>query len=377
MKILYVVGARPNFMKVAPILKELDHYADIEGVLVHTGQHYDECMSKIFFDDLNMPMPDEFLGIGSGSHATQTGKAMMALERSMRAHQPDLVLVVGDVNSTLAGSLAAAKLNIPVAHVEAGLRSRDRTMPEEINRICTDSITTLFFTTSHVASENLRREGIQSKQIHFVGNVMIDSLVNYIDKAQKSTILSDLDIDPKAYGLLTLHHPENVDDLEIFEQLLEAIAILSQRTSFIFPIHPRTQARLDQFGLRARLDAMSRVIQTPPLGYLDFLKVLSNAKFALIDSSGVQEETTVLGIPCLTMRDNTERPETVTEGTNCLVGRNVQQIVDEVHLILDGQARVGQIPERWDGATAPRIMEAIANWWDRQQAHFETTICVN
>jgi len=377
MKILYVVGARPNFMKVAPILKELDHYADIEGVLVHTGQHYDECMSKIFFDDLNMPMPDEFLGIGSGSHATQTGKAMMALERSMRAHQPDLVLVVGDVNSTLAGALAAAKLNIPVAHVEAGLRSRDRTMPEEINRICTDSITTLFFTTSHVASENLRREGIQSKQIHFVGNVMIDSLVNYIDKAQKSTILSDLDIDPKAYGLLTLHHPENVDDLEIFEQLLEAIAILSQRTSFIFPIHPRTQARLDQFGLRARLDAMSRVIQTPPLGYLDFLKVLSNAKFALIDSSGVQEETTVLGIPCLTMRDNTERPETVTEGTNCLVGRNVQQIVDEVHLILDGQARVGQIPERWDGATAPRIMEAIASWWDRQQAHFETTICVN
>jgi len=377
MKILYVVGARPNFMKVAPILKELDHYADIEGVLVHTGQHYDECMSKIFFDDLNMPMPDEFLGIGSGSHATQTGKAMMALERSMRAHQPDLVLVVGDVNSTLAGALAAAKLNIPVAHVEAGLRSRDRTMPEEINRICTDSITTLFFTTSHVASENLRREGIQSKQIHFVGNVMIDSLVNYIDKAQKSTILSDLDIDPKAYGLLTLHHPENVDDLEIFEQLLEAIAILSQHTSFIFPIHPRTQARLDQFGLRARLDAMSRVIQTPPLGYLDFLKVLSNAKFALIDSSGVQEETTVLGIPCLTMRDNTERPETVTEGTNCLVGRNVQQIVDEVHLILDGQARVGQIPERWDGATAPRIMEAIASWWDRQQAHFETTICVN
>ncbi|MGB3494519.1 MAG: UDP-N-acetylglucosamine 2-epimerase (non-hydrolyzing) [Elainellaceae cyanobacterium] len=367
MKIFNVVGARPNFMKIAPILKEIERYSEMQGVLVHTGQHYDERMSKIFFDELELPMPDEFLGIGSGSHAIQTGKAMMALEQSMIHHQPDLVLVVGDVNSTLAGALAAAKLNIPVAHVEAGLRSRDRTMPEEINRICTDSISTLFFTTSHTATDHLVQEGVNSEDIYFVGNVMIDSLIHYIEKAKASNILNDLKIEPKSYGLLTLHHPENVDDPEIFERLLEAIATLSQRTSFIFPVHPRTQCRLDQFGLRAQLDAIPRVIQTPPLGYLDFLNVLSQAKFALIDSSGVQEETTVLGIPCLTMRDNTERPETVTEGTNRLVGRDSQRIVDEVHSILDGEARVGQIPERWDGASAQRIMQAIAQWWERQQ----------
>lgn len=377
MKIFHVVGARPNFMKVAPILREVDRYPGMQSVLVHTGQHYDEQMSKIFFDDLKMPVPDEFLGIGSGSHAVQTGKAMIALEDSMMRHRPDLVVVVGDVNSTLAGALAAAKLQIPIAHVEAGLRSCDRTMPEEINRICTDSISSLFFTTSQTASTNLIREGIQPRQIHFVGNVMIDSLMHHIEHAKGSAVLEELNIQAQSYALLTLHHPENVDNPNILEQLLEAIAILSQHIQFVFPVHPRTQQRLIQFGLRDRLDALSQVIQTPPLGYLDFLKLLSNAQFALIDSSGIQEETTVLGVPCFTMRDNTERPETITEGTNCLVGRNVQHIVDEVSQMLRGQAKVGRIPELWDGTSAKRIVKAIAQWSPRYQATVGAVLSIN
>jgi len=363
MKLLNIVGARPNFMKIAPILRALDRYPDIDWKLVHTGQHYDSRMSQVFFEDLQLPVPDIFLGIGSGSHAEQTGKAMIALEAVMVEYQPDLVIVVGDVNSTLAGALAAAKLNIPVAHVEAGLRSLDRSMPEEINRICVDSISELFFTTSRTAGENLIHEGISPDKIHLVGNVMIDSLLASLKKAQESTILDDLGVKPKTYGLLTLHHPENVDDPLILKSLIEAITTISDRIPLVFPIHPRTQKCLQKFGLKSWLDETPQIKVTDPLGYLDFLRVLSSARLALIDSSGIQEETTVLGIPCLTMRDNTERPETVAEGTNILVGRHSKRIVEEVFQVLDGQVKVGHIPEFWDGQSAMRIVRTIVGWW--------------
>jgi UDP-N-acetylglucosamine 2-epimerase (non-hydrolysing) len=367
MKLLNIVGARPNFMKIAPILRQLEQHPQIEWQLVHTGQHYDQQMSKVFFEDLKLPVPDVFLGIGSGSHAEQTGKMLIALEQVMQEYQPDLVLVVGDVNSTVAGALAAAKLHIPVAHVEAGLRSFDRAMPEEINRICTDAISELFFTTSHIAGDNLKREGIAPDRIYFVGNVMIDSLFACLDRAKQSSLLDSLNLREKPYGLLTLHRPANVDDPKVLAELLDAIATVSQRIPLVFPTHPRTQQRLAAFGLQERLDRLKQVIVTPPLGYLDFLSVLASARFALIDSSGVQEETTVLGILCLTMRDNTERPETIAEGTNILVGRNAQRIVEATFRILDGQEKPGQIPELWDGNTAQRIVEAIELWWEAKR----------
>jgi UDP-N-acetylglucosamine 2-epimerase (non-hydrolysing) len=363
MKILNIVGARPNFVKIAPIVHQLSRYADIDWQLVHTGQHYDDRMSKVFFEELQIPIPDVFLGVGSGSHAEQTGTMLIRLEQVMLAYQPDLVVVVGDVNSTLAGALAAAKLNIPIAHVEAGLRSLDRTMPEEINRICTDAIAELFFTTSHFAGDNLRREGIPADKIHFVGNVMIDSLVACTERAKTSTILEDLHLSEKQYGLLTLHRPANVDDPQILTQLLEAIATVSAQIPLVFPIHPRTQHRLQAFGLEERLHRLPGVIVTPPLGYLDFLHLTALAKLALIDSSGIQEETTVLGVPCLTMRDNTERPETISEGTNLLVGRDPNRIVEEVFRVLAGNGKVGRIPELWDGSAAERIVQLIRTWW--------------
>lgn len=376
MKLLNIVGARPNFMKMAPILRALSSHPDIEWKLVHTGQHYDQRMSQIFFEDLQMPVPDIFLGIGSGSHAEQTGKAMIALEAVMLDYQPDLVIVVGDVNSTLAGALAAAKLHIPVAHIEAGLRSLDRSMPEEINRICVDSISELFFTTSTTARDNLIHEGIAPDKIHFVGNVMIDSLLTFMEKAQESTILEYLGVQPNTYGLLTLHHPENVDDQATLTRLLEVIAAISDKIPLVFPLHPRTQKRLEAFGLQSLLDRSSRILVTAPLGYLDFLQVLSSARFALIDSSGIQEETTVLGIPCLTMRDNTERPETVTAGTNVLVGRHTKHIVEEVDRVLKGQVKVGHIPDLWDGQSAKRIVDTIADWWQakRQIPHLSSSL---
>jgi UDP-N-acetylglucosamine 2-epimerase (non-hydrolysing) len=362
-KILNVVGARPNFVKIAPLLQQMRRHEQFEWLLVHTGQHYDDRMSEIFFQDLQLPAPDVFLGIGSGSHAEQTGKAMIALEDTMRTYQPDLVVVVGDVNSTLAGALAAAKLHIPVAHVEAGLRSGDRMMPEEINRICTDAISSLFFTTSTIATTNLLREGIAPDKIHWVGNVMIDSLYAHLDRAQRqSTVLDPYPVSPGQYGLVTLHRPSNVDDPAVLERLLGAIATVSERVPLLFPMHPRTQKRLQEFGLQERLDGMAQVWVTPPLGYLDFLHALASAQFALMDSSGVQEETTVLGIPCLTMRDNTDRPETVIEGTNILVGQDPDRIIQEVFQILAGQGKTGRIPDRWDGRAAERIVNILVDW---------------
>ncbi|MGB3515017.1 MAG: UDP-N-acetylglucosamine 2-epimerase (non-hydrolyzing) [Elainellaceae cyanobacterium] len=363
MKILNVVGARPNFVKIAPILRQMNHYSTMQWQLVHTGQHYDDRMSQVFFDDLQLPAPDVFLGIGSGSHADQTGRAMMALEGVMQDYQPDLVVVVGDVNSTLAGALAASKLHIPIAHVEAGLRSWDRTMPEEINRICTDAISDLFFTTSAIATDNLLREGIAPEAIHFVGNVMIDSLKANLERARhQSTLLETYPVQPQQYGLVTLHRPGNVDDPVMLGRLLEAIATVSERVPLLFPMHPRTQQRLETFGLQARLDSLDQVWVTPPLGYLDFICALSSAQFTLMDSSGVQEETTALGIPCLTMRDNTDRPETVIEGTNTLVGQDPDRIIQEVFQILEGQGKTGRVPDLWDGNTAERIVDILAVW---------------
>jgi UDP-N-acetylglucosamine 2-epimerase (non-hydrolysing) len=364
MKLFNIVGARPNFMKMAPIVRQLERHPQIAWQLVHTGQHYDDAMSKVFFEELQLPPPHVFLGVGSGSQAQQTAQMMVALEQTMQEYQPDLTLVVGDTNSALAGALAAAKLCIPVAHVEAGLRSFDRTMPEEINRLCTDCISELFFTTSREAGEHLQREGIPVGKIHFVGNVMIDTLYACRERAERSDVLPRLQLQEKTYAVLTLHRPSNVDTPATLSWLLDVMAEMAARLPLVFPIHPRTQQRIQAFGLQPRLEALAELRLTPPLGYLDFVKLMSSARFVMTDSGGIQEETTVLGVPCLTLRENTERPETVTEGTNVLVGRDREKMMDEVCRILDGQGKTGRVPALWDGAAAQRIVDALVTWWE-------------
>lgn len=358
-KILNVVGARPNFMKIAPIQRAMGHYPDIKPVLVHTGQHYDERMSKFFFNDLQLPQPDIYLGIGSGTHAEQTAKIMMQFEKVVAEEKPDLVLVVGDVNSTAACSMVAAKMNTKIAHVEAGLRSFDRTMPEEINRLVTDVLADYLFVTEKSGLENLKREGIADHKVHFVGHVMIDSLIYFKPMAEKSTILNDLNLEPQNYGVITLHRPSNVDNKENFEKLLNAFEHIEKQLPLIFPIHPRSQKMIDQFGLRSKVEKMKNLKLLEPLGYLDFMKLLHNAKLVLTDSGGIQEETTYLGIPCITMRENTERPITVEIGTNVLVGTDTQRIIEEAEKVLDGNPKKGQIPELWDGHAAERIVEIL------------------
>ncbi|WP_457566753.1 non-hydrolyzing UDP-N-acetylglucosamine 2-epimerase [Caldithrix abyssi] len=359
-KVINVVGARPNFMKIAPIQREMSKYSNIKPVLVHTGQHYDKRMSKFFFNDLQLPEPDIYLGVGSGTHAEQTAKIMTHFEKILNEEKPDLVLVVGDVNSTAACSLVAAKMNTKIAHVEAGLRSFDRTMPEEINRLVTDVLSDLLFVTEKSGLENLKREGIADHKVHFVGHVMIDSLIYFKPKADQSAILGELNLTPGEYGVITLHRPSNVDNKQNFEKLLNAFAQIEQRLPLIFPIHPRSQKMIDQFGLREKVEKMSNLRLLDPLGYLDFMKLLHNAKLVLTDSGGIQEETTFLGIPCITMRENTERPITVEIGTNVLVGTDTQRIVLEAEKILDGNAKKGQIPELWDGHAAERIVKIIS-----------------
>ncbi|WP_456408311.1 non-hydrolyzing UDP-N-acetylglucosamine 2-epimerase [Caldithrix abyssi] len=359
-KVINVVGARPNFMKIAPIQREMSKYSNIKPVLVHTGQHYDKRMSKFFFNDLQLPEPDIYLGVGSGTHAEQTAKIMTHFEKILNEEKPDLVLVVGDVNSTAACSLVAAKMNTKIAHVEAGLRSFDRTMPEEINRLVTDVLSDLLFVTEKSGLENLKREGIADHKVHFVGHVMIDSLIYFKPKADQSAILDELNLTPGEYGVITLHRPSNVDNKQNFEKLLNAFAQIEQRLPLIFPIHPRSQKMIDQFGLREKVEKMSNLRLLDPLGYLDFMKLLHNAKLVLTDSGGIQEETTFLGIPCITMRENTERPITVEIGTNVLVGTDTQRIVLEAEKILDGNAKKGQIPELWDGHAAERIVKIIS-----------------
>lgn len=354
-KILVIVGARPNFMKAAPVCAEMRRRPDEFDVkIVHTGQHYDAAMSDSFFKDLGLPEPDFHLGVGSASHAEQTAKIMLAFERVLVAEKPEWVVVVGDVNSTVACALVASKLGVKVAHVEAGLRSFDRTMPEEINRIVTDSISDLLFTTEESANENLRREGVEPVKIKFVGNVMIDSLVQNLERAKQSKVLADLKLDPAGYAVLTLHRPSNVDTREKLEPLIEALIEISGRLPIIFPAHPRTRATLDMFALQERI-AASDLRLVDPLGYLDFLSLYSQAKFVMTDSGGLQEETTYLGIPCLTIRENTERPVTIEVGTNQLVKDPISLKRSAFELLETTQGPPHKLPELWDGRTAVRI----------------------
>jgi UDP-N-acetylglucosamine 2-epimerase (non-hydrolysing) len=359
-KILNVVGARPNFMKIAPVMDEMRRRSDrIHPLLVHTGQHYDEAMSESFFADLQIPRPDINLGVGSASHAEQAARIMIAFEKVVLEHEPDWVVVVGDVNSTLAATLVAAKLLVPVAHVEAGLRSRDRTMPEEINRLVTDALADLLLTPSPDADENLRREGIPEEKIRFVGNVMIDTLFRNLERARHSAVLERFNLQAKSFCAMTLHRPSNVDDKAVLAGILDALAAVQERLPIVFPIHPRTRARLEEFGLQEQVRKQPNLILAEPLGYLDFLQLYSNSRLVLTDSGGVQEETTALGIPCLTLRENTERPITVTEGTNRIVGNDPQAIRREAFLALDSPARRGRVPALWDGRAAIRIVDAI------------------
>jgi len=361
MKVINVVGARPNFMKMAPIIEAMNRYPDkIEHLLVHTGQHYDARMSKAFFDDLGMPKPDIDLEVGSGSHAEQTARIMIAFEKVCLAQKPDLVIVVGDVNSTMACTITAKKLGIKVAHVEAGLRSRDMGMPEEINRLCTDVLCDYLFTTDHFANENLLAEGIAEEKIVFVGNVMIDTLLKHLRMAGTLRVMEAMGLKKGGYATMTLHRPSNVDDPDRFEGILKALQTISKRIPIIFPIHPRTRKMAEQFGLDhyfVKGGGVEGIWITEPLGYLEFLHLNMNAMMVLTDSGGLQEETTVLGVPCVTMRGNTERPITCEVGTNVIVGNDGEKILNAAELILQGNSPAGGVPEKWDGKAAERIVE--------------------
>jgi UDP-N-acetylglucosamine 2-epimerase (non-hydrolysing) len=359
-KVLLIAGARPNFMKVAPIYAQMKRRAgDFAPMIVHTGQHYDAAMSDAFFVDLGMPKPEVHLGVGSGSHAVQTAKIMTEFEPVVLREKPDWVLVVGDVNSTIACALVCSKLGVKVAHVEAGLRSGDRTMPEEINRILTDAISDLLFTTSQDAGENLQREGVSNSKIRFVGNVMIDSLLDHLKLAERSTVREDLGVSSGEYAVLTLHRPSNVDVIETFSGILSALLEISTRLPIVFPVHPRTTGRIDEFGY-GKLIRNSSIKLIDPLGYLDFMRLYSGARLVLTDSGGLQEETTVLGIPCLTLRNNTERPVTIDLGTNELVGIDPKKIVNSAIRILENEMPASSaIPPLWDGKAAGRICDQL------------------
>lgn len=367
MKIIHIAGARPNFMKLAPILRAFQPYPEIQNILLHTGQHYDANMSDVFFDDLKLPRPDINLGVGSGSHAEQTAQIMERFERVMIDENPDLVLVVGDVNSTLACSLVAAKLHVPIAHVEAGVRSYDRRMPEEINRVVTDTLSDLLFTPSRHADKNLLRQGIAEQKIHFVGNVMVDSLLSAIPIARERQAWVKYGQEPGGYAVLTLHRASNVDDTDSLNQLIGTIAEVSAKVPVIFPVHPRTANRLANSGPATVLDGSPGMILTEPLGYLDFLCLLGNARMILTDSGGIQAEATILGIPCLTLRWNTEWPETIEQGTNRLVGTDHQSILDAVDEIESGSENLPARPEGWDGRAAERIVGVIDKFFKNSQ----------
>ena len=357
MKIVHIAGARPNFVKIASILKACDKEPEIESVLVHTGQHYSANMSKAFFDELEIPQPDINLEVGSGSHAQQTADIMKYFEPVLLEYKPDAVLVVGDVNSTVACVLVAAKLGIKTIHVEAGLRSFDRSMPEEINRIVTDSICDILFVTELSAVENLKKEGVSESKIHFVGNVMIDTLLENKAKADKSSILNELALMTNDYAVITLHRPSNVDNHEVFSGIIDAFEEIQKDIKMVFPIHPRTLKNLQANGLANRLNNLNNMKIIDPLGYLDFLKLMSNSKIVLTDSGGMQEEATILGIPCLTIRENTERPATITDGTNRLVGTKTNNIITGYKESLSQNNN--RVPELWDGHAAERIVDVL------------------
>lgn len=361
MKIINIVGARPNFMKMAPIIEAMNRYPnEINHLLVNTGQHYEESMSKSFFNDLGMPKPDINLEVGSGSHAEQTAKIMVAFEKVCLAEKPDLVVVVGDVNSTMACTITAKKLGIKVAHVEAGLRSRDMGMPEEINRLCTDVLCDYLFTTDHFANENLKQEGIAAEKIIFVGNVMIDTLLKHKQMAASLDVLQRLGLKRGEYANLTLHRPSNVDNRTTFSGILEALRTLSKSVPIVFPIHPRTRKMAEQYDLMHYFndgEQVKGIWLTEPFGYLEFLHLNMHAKMVLTDSGGLQEETTVLGVPCITLRHNTERQITCDVGTNIIAGCNPEKILSAAQMVYDGQWREGEIPEKWDGHAAQRIID--------------------
>ncbi len=359
MKIINVVGARPNMMKIAPIIAAMQKHPDIEPLLLHTGQHYDEKMSQIFFDELGIPKPDIYLGIGSGTHAEQTARVMVAFEKVLLEHKPDMVLVVGDVNSTMACSIAATKLHIPVAHVEAGLRSFDRTMPEEINRLVTDAIADVLLTTSRDASVHLQNEGVPAEKIFFVGNVMIDTLTQHRDKAKNLGTPAKFGLNAGEYALLTLHRPSNVDDKAVFSGILDALIHIQKDIPILFPAHPRTRKRIEEFGFGERLAAAPNIHIIEPQGYLAFLDLMMHARMMLTDSGGIQEETTILGVPCLTLRANTERPITITEGTSRLVGSDPNRIMEEAASVLADDGKSSGTPELWDGHAADRIVAIL------------------
>lgn len=357
--ICLVAGARPNFMKIAPIVRALKADGSLPFKIIHTGQHYDREMNDVFFEELAIPRPDLFIGAGSGSHAVQTGKIMVGFEEFCQAERPDIVLVVGDVNSTLACSVVAKKEKLKVAHVEAGLRSGDMTMPEEINRIVTDSISDLFFVTEPSGLANLRHEGKPDSQMHYVGHVMIDNLFYQRDKLTVADVSSYLSPAIKAkhaqYGVITLHRPSTVDEPEVFTRVARALRTVSSRLPLVFPVHPRTKENLDKFGID--LGSSIRIVQ--PLPYMDFLNLWKDATLVLTDSGGVQEETTALGVPCITLRDSTERPVTVDEGTNTVVGTDPQRITEAAFRVLNGEVKTGRCPHLWDGHAAERIVEVL------------------
>ena len=369
-KLILVAGARPNFMKIAPLMHVLKNHPHIKPILVHTGQHYDVKMSGQFFDELNIPTPDINLEVGSASHAVQTARIMEGFEQVCIKENPDFVLVVGDVNSTAACTLVASKMGIKTIHYEAGLRSNDRTMPEEINRLVTDAISDIFITTSVDADENLLREGVASEKIHMLGNLMIDSLVTQLPKAQNTELVFKLlnrdrqivlgtDFKEGQYGALTFHRPGNVDDKESLTKLVRLWGEISKQIPLVFPVHPRTYKNILHFGLQSEIDKYPHLFFIEPLGYLQFIHLVSRAAFALTDSGGIQEETTFMNIPCLTVRPNTERPVTVWEGSNKLI--KMDDIIAEVQLIIQGKGKHGTIPRYWDGHTAERIVDLIDN----------------
>lgn len=353
-----IVGARPNFMKVAPLHRAL-HRRGVEARVVHTGQHYDARMSDVFFEQLDMPRPDVYLEVGSGSHAVQTARIMMAYEEVVEAEKPALVVVVGDVNSTVACSLVAVKRHIPVAHVEAGLRSEDRRMPEEINRIVTDSISDYLFVTEQSGLDNLRNEGVATDKVFFVGNTMIDTLVHLRARAAAAPILEQLGLMDTPFALMTMHRPSNVDHRAGLEKLLDTVRQVAARLRVVLPLHPRTRNHLEQEGLLRLLQDTAGVTVCEPLGYLPFLRLMEAATVVVTDSGGIQEETTYLGVPCLTLRENTERPSTVTLGTNQLLAFDPAVIIAAVEAVLQGSAKQGHVPPLWDGQAAERIADVL------------------
>ena len=357
MKVLAVVGARPNFVKIAPIMAELAKYPYVATTLAHTGQHYDAQMSDAFFANLEIPRPDVNLGVQASGAVAQIAGIMTRLEPVMVGVRPDVVVVVGDVNSTLAAALTAVKVGRPLAHVEAGLRSFDRTMPEEVNRVLTDAISDLLFTTEPAANENLRNEGVAAEKIHFVGNVMIDTLFRHRERASASDVLERLRLTPKSYVALTLHRPSNVDGDGSLGLLLRAIERIQEEVSVVFPVHPRTRRRLE--GMAGSLPSMPRLLTVDPLPYLEFLQVMANAQCVLTDSGGIQEETTALGVPCLTLRPGTERPITVSRGTNRVVGTDPEAIYSSWRTVAEGKWPQGALPDLWDGKAAGRIVRIL------------------